>query len=333
MTHVRTAFRWLAIALATALLPSVSQAQSSLTKEALFTLHARAEAFRQMAYQNPYDALIVYASPSGTTAMADLALTLFPDEDLGTGFGHFFTHALPIPLNIGEPTQTVAYLHPWSDTLLITLWEPSGNGLMLTDAATAMTSIFRGEDAPYPTNRAWRADPDLTAQEAIGLYTAFTTDGLQLVYEDGGQDVFRNLETELRDAFAYGAALNFMEFRGELLPLLAAKTGPGAEARQLYHAVVLPVLQGLPPKAQISAESTAQAELIAALPADVRGIFLPVFYLSHDSKSVIILSSAQNPDLFIAMRQSHRDGFADLDELALLSFQSFFDLYHALGED
>lgn len=327
-TPVKRAFACLwALAL---LLPTQS---AQADQETYLTLYGRAEAFRQMAVQNPYDALLVYATQDGVTAMDDVAQTLFPQEDLGTGYADFFAHALPIPMPTTGDTHTVGFLHPWSDTLLLSLWQDTTDGFKLSDAAMAPTAIFRGEDAPYPSAPGWRADPDLIAQEAIGLYTAFTTDGLQIVFADGGQEVFQNLDPDLRDAFAFGAALSFMEYRGDLLPLHRASQGPAAEVRAIYDTVLLPALSGHTPTKGHPEHIASQLAAISALAPQIRTSFVPVVYGASNGKSVLILCSVANPDVFIAMRAEHANGTATLQEIALLGFQPFADLYASLGDN
>ncbi|TKZ19391.1 hypothetical protein FAP39_11635 [Shimia litoralis] len=293
-------------------------------------LRITAETFRSVAVENFVEALEYYSTPSANLKLVDLGNDMWPVTDPAMGWSLYFSTALVNISNIGSDKQTVTFAHPWSETLLLTLWQEDAQGdLRMTDATMLINSLLYGEDPPYPTVRMWQA-LDLYGPVGVGMYNAGLTTGIESLFEDLTQEDIAGLDADLLDGLTFGASKQFMEYQADLLPVLRASDGNAAQVRNLWNDLSRDVAAN---KAQFDGRFSEQMNTLTLLEDRLWNSFIPVAYQSTDNSSLLMLASIENPDLFIAMQQDHSPNGPVLNQLDLFSFNSFYDLFLTIEGD
>lgn len=146
-----------------------------------------------------------HATPAVQEEFAQLSATLWTLYAPETGWSQFADLSLPIVARADESNPVIAYYHPWSDTVLVTLWEISDDRVQLINLEMLPGSLLRDpeRDTPDPTPR-WLA---LEMHPVDALAESIRASALALwKHSEPGNNVWRRLFLPPGDASL--AALN-----------------------------------------------------------------------------------------------------------------------------
>lgn len=298
----------------------------SLEEEAR-DLRLSAETFRRVAAENFVESLQYYSTPANNLTLIELGNDLWPGTDPATGWSLYFSTALVSMSHIESDKKTVTFVHPWSETLLTTLWQKDPEGaLRMTDATMLITGLLDGEEPPYPAVRMW---PKLESYGpiAVGLRNAQITVGVESMFDVFSQEDVATLDSDLLQGIGFAAAIQIMEYQADLLPVLRSPDGNAAQARGLWNALSKDVTAD---KTQFDGGFSQQMKTLSLLDERIWNSFIPVAYRSTNTASLLMLASVENPDLYIAMQQDHSPDGATLKQLDLFSFHSSYGLFRSI---
>ena len=134
--------------------------------------------FRSLALQDIDTALADLADETARDDFRELTEKLWPLSDPKIGWSYFFSFSTIAAVRPDSTFPVVAYIHPWSDVVLVTSWSIDGESARLTGAEVIPGEVFRTRTMPPPgQGPAWIVDPMFKpaalAQNVAGTVTAF----------------------------------------------------------------------------------------------------------------------------------------------------------------
>jgi hypothetical protein len=134
--------------------------------------------FRAIAVQDIDAALAELASESARNDFRKFSEQLWPLTDPNVGWSYFFSFSVIGAVNSKTTQPLVAFVHPWSDVVLVTSWSADGGPPQLTGAKILPGQLLRSGTMPSPgQGPAWIVDsqfqPAVLAQHVAQSVKAF----------------------------------------------------------------------------------------------------------------------------------------------------------------
>ena len=296
--------------------------------------------FRWLAAAHYARALSTYSDPALCARFESDNGRIWPATDPRLGWAYFFNTSIMVMGGSFNNTVTVGFYHPWSDVMLITAWwSPAGAAPRLYDTEIVTGDfIRRGGQPPFSTLRPWMRKNEYRPVGA-GLATAETVRDFEYYFKSvqpnasGWRSVIPGLADEkIRSANNYSAGAMLMANLGELSGLLDPKDDAGRALREKFNRLINDAMGGDLRELTGAPQSTPEAKTALAelRPAYLRR-FLPAAFIGGKQKSLIMLTRADNPDLYLALVFKSAGGAWSLERADLLSFRKFYDLGPQVG--
>jgi len=293
--------------------------------------------FREEARTDVSRALDVWADPAGKAAFASFDAYLWPAAPARAGWSYFLATSLVLfgaPAADGTP---VAFYHPWSDVLVVTVWTSGPGSPRLVDAEI-VTGDFLRKGGRLPLDISWAWEDGSYPPLALGRSTARTVGAFERLFGAGvGAENAKKAEkwrrrAGLDDSIAketnrVAAGLQMIRTMGELGALLGPE--PDDQISQGIRSRVVSITRrvaagelGSVLSASPGTTPESRAALLA-LPGDAWTQLRTAAFLRGEESSIVLLSKSDQTDRFVALVFRQDEAGVHLDRADYLGFEAF----------
>lgn len=156
--------------------------------------------FRGLALQDMDAALADLADETAHNDFNQLTERLWPLSDSKIGWSYFFSFSIIAAVRPESTQPIVAFVHPWSDVVLVTSWSIEGESAQLTGAEVIPGELLRTGTISSPgQGPAWIADP-VFKPAALAQHVADTVMAFEKKYSAPLVASWRNVWITIKDS-------------------------------------------------------------------------------------------------------------------------------------
>ena len=184
-------------------LPEQRPASVPSTSPSATEIKDAVQTFRLEAILEPIASLKKDSSPLALQELAAIENALFTETPPQIGWKYFFATATYSILPQAGQTAMVLFYHPWSDTGLLTYWQPEGKAFKMNHAELILGDCLRQSgQTPFELQPQWEYESaSITPLLSIQLAVGETLVSFERLCSGGGKSPNNPALTKQRNAF------------------------------------------------------------------------------------------------------------------------------------
>jgi hypothetical protein len=166
-------------------------------------LMSAVQTFRLEAIPAPIASLKKYSTPPALQELTAIENDLFPETPPNVGWKYFFATATYSVLPQAGQTAVVLFYHPWSDTGLLTYWQPEGKAFKMNSAELILGDCLRQSgQTPFELQPQWEYESaSITPLLSIQLEVGETLVAFEKLFSGSGKAENNPALVKQRNAF------------------------------------------------------------------------------------------------------------------------------------